>query len=194
MLDLRRRQTPARLADQAGKRAQRAASGGAKATRTTQRALSDALNRVSTALSDSLPQLVAEGADQASSASIAARERLADTAEAFAEAIRPRRRHRARNLLAVVALVGVAAGGVSMWSALRRPLGGGQRPTADAGVAPQAGAGSASPPGAGDGVTGIRDTARRAADRVGEAVVRVRGRAVRRTQEMQSSLAEATRH
>jgi hypothetical protein len=198
MLDLRRRRPPARLADDVGKKArkqaERAASGGAKATRTTKRALNDALDRVSTALSESLPHLVAEGADQASTASTAARERLADAAEAFAEAIRPRRRRRLRALLAAVALVIVAAAaGDLVGMTLRRRFGEEQRPgaTSDAGL--QAGATSASTPGAGNGVAAIRETARRAADRVGEAVVRVRERAVRRAQEGQPTLEGAAR-
>lgn len=204
MLDLRRKRTPARVADEVGKeaqkraqkvsrsaqrRAQRAASGGGKATRATQKALSETLDRVSTALSESLPQVVAQGADQAS---VAARRRLADAAETFAEAIRPRPRHRLRKLLAAAGLLTLVGAGVYLSAELGDLLGGEQRPAPTTDAASPAGTESTSP-GAGNGVAAIRETARRAAGRLGEAVVKVRGGAVRRAQEVQSSLEGVSR-
>jgi hypothetical protein len=189
MRDRRLPQTPARLAGKVEKgvqkRARKSAATGAKATRTTQKALTEALDRLSTVLSDTLPQIVAEGADQASAASIAARQRLADTAEAFADAIRPRRRRRrVRTLVILGALLGFTLPGLSLGTSLRRLLSRGQRPTGGPGAAAQPASASASAPETANGVAAIRETALRAAGRVGEAVMRLGGSAVGRSGEM----------
>lgn len=88
--------------------------------------LSEAAEKAAEVLADSAERLAQDGTEHVNSATDAARERLADAAEAFAESVRPKRRRRLRRMLLVGMLIG---GGLAAGKMIRSKLGRHDEPT-----------------------------------------------------------------